>query len=905
MSAPVDERLRRLRHELDDHARVAEHLGIDLERPLRSLDDGYPENAIALVGKITEKLLKQLWRHHEVAGDPSGRMLSELIKGCRPHIRSSTVLDALTDIQRLRNRSTHDGYEIAEEDGLLAVRRLVDVLAWFTSTASPALTGNDPRMQPEVARRVEFLAGLYLTLGYRVSKRFVLSTETVYQLFCRESGVRLEYVELLLSKDAAELRNVLETTGGELLKTRLPKLTRFVILDDAVEQLHPLLGHDYRIVGYEGFIDTVVDLQTHLASCATAVPEMPRERQPLPGALLTTDPHTGESRITETEDAEQLLTRLMQESANVLITGKPGSGKSTLLRALVNDTPATARRFRFYFDLSLKPKDEAFAEYVARMLAPCVPGERARAFDLFLYLIRSGSALCVLDAVDEAVDEPSPEGFLRLFADLASVLSAESCVVLSSRVSFLADSPQIRRLLDCSSAISEQLVEQMYANGVDPQRVPRFSMLRLTDAPTDREPASDTGAAALSTPLARRLQNALDIAGAPTVAELIDTHIDHALADAGLAHLAPALVDTCGRAFLEDRTVFPLLELHNALGPQAFDGGRITPEDFRLIPLFRPAGPQALAFIHSAHQELLAARYLSTPDGREQAAELPGAPYLTEQVRAFLAAHPTANAHPAPAEDCVLHPGVYLVGPAERLLLRRVHHPIRFDRYPVTVARYRPFLQALRPDGTSPWDHPDQPPGTTHAPWTERLRAPDYYDDPRFDDHPAICVSWWAAYAFAAFEGKRLPTSLEWEAAARGTDGRLFPWGDTPDLDAVNCADTWAGRPLVTYQACKEEFDRGGLGHAWVTPVDARPANRSPYGIADMVGNVWEWTSTSVGDPDEAVICGGAFDNPLRAVQASAKGLFRRSRASNAVGFRCVTELSPTIGDDVKEDPQP
>ncbi|MCD9589679.1 ATP-binding protein, partial [Streptomyces sp. 8ZJF_21] len=641
MSAPVDERLRRLRHELDDHARVAEHLGIDLERPLRSLDDGYPENAIALVGKITEKLLKQLWRHHEVAGDPSGRMLSELIKGCRPHIRSTTVLDALTDIQRLRNRSTHDGYEIAEEDGLLAVRRLVDVLAWFTSTASPALTGNDPRMQPEVARRVEFLAGLYLTLGYRVSKRFVLSTETVYQLFCRESGVRLEYVELLLSKDAAELRNVLETTGGELLKTRLPKLTRFVILDDAVDQVRPLLGHDYRIVGYEGFIDTIVDLQAHLASCATAAPEMPRERQPLPGALLTTDPHTGESRITETEDAEQLLTRLMQESANVLVIGKPGSGKSTLLRALVNDTPATARRFRFYFDLSLKPKDEAFAEYVARMLAPCVPGERARAFDLFLYLIRSGSALCVLDAVDEAVDEPSPEGFLRLFADLASVLSAESCVVLSSRVSFLADSPQIRRLLDCSSAISEQLVEQMYANGVDPQRVPRFSMLRLTDTPADREPASDTGAAVLSTPLARRLQNALDIAGTPTVAELIGTHIDHALADAGLAHLAPALVDTCGRAFLEDRTVFPLLELHNALGPQAFDGGRITPEDFRLIPLFRPAGPQALAFIHSAYQELLAARYLSTPDGREQVAELPGAPYLTEQVRAFLAAHPT------------------------------------------------------------------------------------------------------------------------------------------------------------------------------------------------------------------------------------------------------------------------
>jgi len=901
VTAPVDQRLRRLQHELDDHSRVAERLGIDLERPLRSLDDGYPENAIALVGKITEKLLKQLWRHHEVAGDPSGRMLSELIKGCRPHIRSKTVLDALTDIQRLRNRSTHDGYEIAEEDGLLAVRRLVDVLAWFASTASPALSGDDPRMEPEVARRVEFLAGLYLTLGYRVSKRFVLSTETVYQLFCRESGVRLEYVELLLSKDAAELRNVLETTGGELLKTRLPKLTRFVVLDDVVDQVRPLLGQDYRIVGYEGFIDTIVDLQTHLASCATAAPEMPSERLPLSGALLASDPHSGESRITEVDDAEPLLTRLMQESANVLVIGKPGSGKSTLLRALVNDTPATAQRFRFYFDLSLKPKDETFAEYVARLLAPCMPGERAHTFELFLYLIRSGSALCVLDAVDEAVEEASPEGFLRLFADLASVLSAESCVVMSSRVSFLADSPQIRRLLDCSSAVSEQLVEQVYANGVDPRRVPRFSMLRLTDTPTGSETTSDVDTAFPSTPLARRIQSALDMKGALTFTELIGSHIDHVLANAGLPHLAPTLADACGRAFLEDRTVFPLLELHNALGPEAFDGGLITPEAFRLAPLFRPADDQALAFIHSAYQELLAARYLSTPGGREQAMDLPGAPYLTEQVRAFLAAHPTNTSPPAPAEDCVLRPGVYLVGPAERLLLRRIQQPVRFDRHPVTVARYRPFLQALRPDGTSPWDHPDQPPGTTHAPWTERLRAPDYYDDPRYDDHPAICVSWWSAYAFAAFEGKRLPTSLEWEAAARGTDGRLFPWGDTPDLQAVNCADTWAGRPLVTYQACKQEFDRGGLGHAWVTPVDARPANRSPYGIADMVGNVWEWTSTSVNDPDEAVICGGAFDNPLRAVQASAKGLFRRSRASNAVGFRCVAELPPAIGDEAKE----
>ncbi len=69
------------------------------------------------------------------------------------------------------------------------------------------------------------------------------------------------------------------------------------------------------------------------------------------------------------------------------------------------------------------------------------------------------------------------------------------------------------------------------------------------------------------------------------------------------------------------------------------------------------------------------------------------------------------------------------------------------------------------------------PAGYTHKPWHERLRIPSYYDDPAYDNHPAIAVNWWSSYAFARFEGKRLPTSLEWEAAARGADGAAVPLG--------------------------------------------------------------------------------------------------------------------------------
>lgn len=239
----------------------------------------------------------------------------------------------------------------------------------------------------------------------------------------------------------------------------------------------------------------------------------------------------------------------------------------------------------------------------------------------------------------------------------------------------------------------------------------------------------------------------------------------------------------------------------------------------------------------------------------------------------------------------MLPAGTYLVGPAERLLIRRVPRPIRFDRHAVTVARYRRFLDALDADGTSRWDHPDQPAHVTHLPWTDRLRRPDYYENPRYDDYPAICVNWWSAYAFASFDGKRLPTALEWEAAARGTDGRLFPWGDTPDERHVNCADSWVGRPVVTYQAWYRDFADDALRQAGVTPDGERTGNRSPFGVRDMVGNCWEWTSTSLTDPGEAVICGGSYDNPMRAVQTSTKGIYRKRGGSNAVGFRCVQDI--------------
>lgn len=63
-----------------------------------------------------------------------------------------------------------------------------------------------------------------------------------------------------------------------------------------------------------------------------------------------------------------------------------------------------------------------------------------------------------------------------------------------------------------------------------------------------------------------------------------------------------------------------------------------------------------------------------------------------------------------------------------------------------------------------------------------------------------------------------------------------------------------------------------------------------------MAGTVWEWTSTSLTDPGEAVLCGGSYDNPLRAVQVSSKGVHRKRGGSNAVGFRCVQDIDLVEG---------
>ena len=192
---------------------------------------------------------------------------------------------------------------------------------------------------------------------------------------------------------------------------------------------------------------------------------------------------------------------------------------------------------------------------------------------------------------------------------------------------------------------------------------------------------------------------------------------------------------------------------------------------------------------------------------------------------------------------------------AKNLRVAVLDHDFWIDKNLVTNAEFLAFLKKHAKGGKEKWIYHEQ------SKIGSKLDI-----QPGFETHPVTGVTWYGATAYAEAAGKQLPSELEWEKAARGIDGRQYPWRGP--FDAGKCNVKSAG---VT------------------TPAGSLPAGMSPYGALDMAGNVWEWTASDhEAYAGSKVLRGGWWTKDIWCARCAIRNLNHPDLRVGDLGFRCA-----------------
>ncbi|MCI0530238.1 MAG: formylglycine-generating enzyme family protein, partial [Nitrospira sp.] len=221
------------------------------------------------------------------------------------------------------------------------------------------------------------------------------------------------------------------------------------------------------------------------------------------------------------------------------------------------------------------------------------------------------------------------------------------------------------------------------------------------------------------------------------------------------------------------------------------------------------------------------------------------------------------------------------------------------DKFEVTNRQYAQFLKVLTKEGRH---------SSRFHELAQKDHTPTYWQDHRLNgaNYPVTGVDWYDAYVYCHWVGKRLPTEAQWEKAARGPDGREFPWGNVWVAEYSNNAESTFGRPILDKKQWLHLLGHLNLAALKVLtkPVGSFPQGVSPYGAQDMAGNVWEWCQDSyhkdyyqkspsrepsnVSPSEYKVLRGGCWSSDRVRVRTTYRNYDLVTDRHLEIGFRCV-----------------